>query len=164
MLIDRKIGKYVDMMIAEDELPARADIRPISRFDGLLPEEPEELEAYYDIIAFVFKRPHQLLEIIPKPKNTRDIWMVELDEIGQNISAFNTHDFDRKHPDSFSKYHWLKGKHCEVVKHMAIDHSIIKEPATRAKIRMRAFDYIRNDGKLYKEELFKIWLEYAYWD
>ena len=164
MLIDRKIGKYVDMMIAEDELPARADIRPISRFDGLLPEEPEELEAYYDIIAFVFKRPYKLLEIVPKPKDVKDIWKVELDELGENISAFNTHDFDRKHPDTFSKYHWMKGKHCEVVKHMAIDHSIIKDPATREKIRKRAFDYIKDAGRLYKEALFKVWIEYAYWD
>lgn len=158
-----EIQKKVDAMIAWDGLPPRADLKPIRQFDGLLPEDPDEHEAYLDTIAWVFKREHLLLEIIPKERTDSDFWKTELDEFGHDTSAFNTYDFERTH-GAFSLYHWQLKKLCERIRNLAIDFSIVKDEPTKMKLRARAFEFIKTDGHLHKETLYRLWLEYAYWE
>lgn len=159
----QQIQRKVDSMIAWDELPSRASLKPIRKFDGLLPDDPDEYEAYLDTIAWVFKREHLLLEHIPKDEDDNDFWKVELDEMGHNVSAFNTYDFERTHK-TFSLYHWQLKKLCERVKNLAIDFSIVKDEPTKMRIRRRAFEFIEMDGLLHKETLYRLWLDYAYWE
>jgi hypothetical protein len=158
----QQIGKAVDRMIREEELPVRADLKPIRQFDGLLPDDPDEHEAYLDTIAWVFKKEHLLLELIPKTEYESDFWGVELDEFGNDTSAFNTADFLRTH--KFSLYHWQLEKLCDKIKHMAIDFSIVKEEPARMNIRERAFEFIKTKGHLHKDTLFQVWMNYAYWE
>ena len=171
----RQIGKNVDEWIDDMELPVRAGLKPIKRFDDVMYpmdieniEEQKELrdederEAWIEYIHSQFGTNHQILNLIEKDKG-KDFFFIELDEMGNDVSAFNTIDFHREHPDKFRKYHWMIDKLRETVKQLGIDYGIIKDENAKHRIRMKAFEIIRTEGQNHKDMLFQIWLKYAYW-
>ena len=175
----QQIGKAVDRMIREEELPTTASLRVMRQFDSVrqpmgiededdtdMIEDPEELEiergAWCDFIRQHIEKDHRLISIIPQDSYEQDFFRIELDEMGHDVSAFNTADYQRTHAP-FSLYHWQLEKLCEKVKHMAIDFSIIKDEKAKISIRTRALQFINTKGHLHKDILCKIWLDYAYW-
>ena len=91
-------------------------------------EDPEELEIEESEATSPTahrERPSAHLNHPPGFLRT-GLLQVELDEMGHDVSAFNTADYQRTHAP-FSLYHWQLEKLCEKVKHMAIDFSIIKD-------------------------------------
>lgn len=159
-----EVSRNVDEWISDNDLPARADIKPIRLFSGVNYEyeEPEEMEAWKEFIHWNMGREHQILKLIPREEYERDFWTIELDEDGDDVSAFNTMDFQRNHRNGFSMYHWQLKRLCKTVKDWAITYSIIKDEIAKEKIRNRAIDMIRDEGKGLRETLFQVWLEYAY--
>ena len=157
-----RISEAVDQWIDEMELPARANLKPIRMFSGLAYEDSDEQEAWSEFIHWHLGCEHEILKLIPLEEYECDFWM-ELDEDGFDISAFNTIDFQRNHGKGFSMYHWQLKKLCETVRHMAIDFSIFKDENVKKKVRDRVFEFIKTEGRLHKERLFKVWLDYAYW-
>ena len=87
-------------LIDVEELPVYPYLQPIRVFDGLYPEDEEERQAYWDFIEWTMTRKHAVLLSVPQQKNESDIWQIELDEFGNDSSAFNTMDYQKLHPTS----------------------------------------------------------------
>jgi hypothetical protein len=120
-----EIHKQVESWVLEEDLPPRANLKPVSRFDGLYPEDQEEYEAYWDFIHWAMAQEHIVLLSIPTPKNEYDFWALDIDEFGNDTSAFNTMDFQRMYPDRFNKYAYKLKKIYEKVNDLAFLHSCI---------------------------------------
>jgi len=67
------ISKIVDAWIAKDELPSRANLKPIKRFDDIYPQEGEA-EAYWDFIKWAIKQEHLPLLCVKKRRLEEDFW------------------------------------------------------------------------------------------
>ena len=157
----KQINETVESWILEEDLPSIASLKPIRQFDGVVPEDDEEREAYYEFISWYMGQEHLTLSSIPRPEEP-DFWAMELDELGNNVSAFNTHDFERLH--QFNKYHYKVKKMCERVRDLAITHSCISDEEGRKNVRNRFLNLVRSDCKEKMMTFFKIWREYAYWE
>jgi hypothetical protein len=158
---DEVVSRNVGSWIAEMDLPVRANLRPITAYSELTKEEEDELQARTEFINWYMGSSHQILQLIPVQEK-KDFWM-ELDDDGNDISAFNTMDYQRLNRNKFSMYHWQLKRLCEVVKDWAITYSIIKDDIAKNRIRNRAINMIRLEGKGYREKLFEVWLKYSYW-
>ena len=146
--------RYGENWINEAELPVHPYLKPISRFDGLYPEDAEEREAYWDFINWAMTREHAVLLNIPKSQN-ECYWFIELDEFGNDISVFNTMDFQRLHPDRFNKYHYRLKKVYEKVKDLALLHSCISQDEGKEnvfkKYRSLVEDEFSDKAKMFLE-------------
>ena len=56
----------IDSWIKEQELPPRAQLKVIRRFDGLYPEDPIERDAYWDFISWAMSREHAIILSLPR--------------------------------------------------------------------------------------------------
>lgn len=190
-----QIRKTVDRWIVEEEYPSSTHLkveRTSARyFNPCEDMEDEEATAYWEFIYGIVLREHALLFSIPKPE-APDFWAVDLDEFGNNVSAFNTYDYERLYP--FNKYQWKLNRIYHRVKDLAITHSCASDEQGRFNIHQRYLNLVksefRKEGiiilehyKKYKiwmnkyrvfskiEELNsririckKIWKQYAYWE
>jgi len=107
MCVLDEIRQDVDVMIAEDELVSRANFRAVRQFDSVRgpmmfddekwTEEEQEIEqqAYREFVSWYLGLDY--LPILSLPDNTSNKWFPakELDEFGNDVSAFNTMDFKR---------------------------------------------------------------------
>ena len=115
----KTINIDVDRWIAEQDLPALPFLKIIRKYDDLYPKDPEEYEAYCDFISWYLSLDYLPLTIIPVQITTR--FFIDVDDFGNNVTAFNTHDYLRLNP--FSKYHYKIKKVYERVKQLAIAYS-----------------------------------------
>ena len=187
----KQISQEVESWILEEDLPSRASLKPVRQFDGLVPEDDEEREAYYDFISWYLSQEHLTLSSIPRPEEP-DFWQVEFDEFGNNVSAFNTHDFERLH--RFNKYHYRLKKVYERIKFLALNYSCISDEEGKNNTRQRYINLVENEFRdeavmllehhkkysvwMNKQKTIErinelnsrirkcksIWREYAYWD
>jgi hypothetical protein len=72
-----KIRRQVEAWFREDELPPRANIKVVRKFDELYPSDPEECDAYWDFITWAMNREHQLLMSLPVPKGDKPFILYE---------------------------------------------------------------------------------------
>jgi len=182
--------QIVDSWIDEEELPSRANLKPIGRFDDLYPEDAEEREAYWDFMHWYLSQDFLPLLGIPKPVEENDFWTFEGDD---SISfPFSSMDYQRLHP--FNKYAYKLKKIYERVKDLALLHSCIRQKEGkqnackkfsslvgeefRAKCMMllesyRKYPHLVNKTKLFKriaelngriQKCEEIWKRYAYWE
>lgn len=156
-----QIGETVDSWIAEEDLPVRPFLKPIRKFDGLYPDDEEEREAYFDFMRWAMSREHLVLLCIPKPNNETDFWQVELDEFGNNVSAFNTMDFRRLHP--FRKYNFKLKKIYEKVRDLAQTHSCISHEEGRDNIYLRFKNLVENEFRDEAVVLLDSYKKYPQW-
>ena len=159
--IQQNISEQVDQWILEEDLPARANLRPIRMFDELVIEDEDERQAYNEFIHHILTREHHILTCIPVQDNS-NFWPVELDEFGDNISAFNTHDYDDKH--HFSIYRWSLKQACEKIRSLAITYSIVSDEEARKRILKRFITLARGEYKTFISKLFDVWNTHAYTD
>jgi len=122
--------------------------------------DEDEIEGYWDFISWYLGQEHLLLLGIPKHEES-DFWTAELDELGNNASAMNTHDFERLYP--FNKYHYKLKKMCERVKDLALTHSCISDVEGRKKVKNWFLNLVMSECQDKRMMFFKIWCEYAYW-
>ncbi|MBW1783373.1 MAG: hypothetical protein JRL30_21855 [Deltaproteobacteria bacterium] len=155
------VDRQVDSWIIAEEIPPPANLRAVSRFDGLYPEDEGELEAYWDFIRWTMAQEHLLLQSIPKPKNEHDFWHVELDEFGDNVSAFNTMDFERMHP--FDKYAYRLKKIYERVQDLALLFSCISHDEGKKNTRERFKNLVENEFRDRAIMLLETLRKYGVW-
>ena len=158
----KQIRKQVESWIDEKDLPIHPFLKPISRFDGLYPEDDEEREAYWNFINWAMTREHAVLLSIPKPENEYD-WCIEVDEFGNDISVVNTMDFQRMHPDGFNKYHYRLKKVCEKVKDLALLHSCISHDEGKENIFKRYRSLVENEFSDKAKMFLETYKKYAHW-
>ena len=84
------IGKEVDMWIAEEDIPVRANLKPISKYDIYSDMDEDEYEAYRDFMYWYLTKDHAVLMSLPATEKT--FWAIELDE-GDAISLFIENTF-----------------------------------------------------------------------
>jgi hypothetical protein len=137
----------IEQWILEEDLPPKATLKPISKFDGLYPEDDEEREAYWDFIHWAINREHAVLLHIPKPQNENNFWQLDLDESGTDVSAFNTVDFERMYPQTFNKYAYKINKIYEKVQDLALLHSCISHEEGKENVHRRFTNLIENEFK-----------------
>lgn len=58
------ITQQVDQWIAEEELPTRANLKPIRKFDGIYPEDEDERQAYFDFLHWYVSQEHIAFQAI----------------------------------------------------------------------------------------------------
>ena len=76
-------------------------------------------------------------------QDNSNFWPVELDEFGNNISAFNTHDYAGKY--HFSICRWRLKQACEKVRDLAITYSIVNDEEARKRILNRFTTFARDE-------------------
>ena len=155
----KQVSQVVDKWMLEEDLPARTSLKLVRRFDNKYgyqrtdlhgdeavfrntEDELDEAEAYWDFIHNGMSHEHQLFLNIPKPEE-RDFMAVELDEFGDNVSAFNTHDFDNLNP--FNIYHWKLKKIYERVKALALNYSCASTEEGKKNIKQRYINLVENE-------------------
>jgi len=144
-MISEQIVKTVDGWIDEEELPVMAGIKVIKGFDPYEGMDDDEIEAYHDFMHWALTMEHEALLSISKPTNKYGFWPFEFDESGINVSAFNTADFERLHPNKFSKYHYILKKIFEKVKDLALMHSSISYQEGRQNTFRRYESYVDSE-------------------
>ena len=75
--MNQEISAEVDSWIAEEELPTRAGLKALSRFDDLFSDDETERKAYWDFQKWGFEYEHLLIKAIRKDKKDRlkkDFW------------------------------------------------------------------------------------------
>ena len=132
-------------LIDVKEVPVHPCLQPIGVFDGLYPEDEEERQAYWDFIKWTITREHAVLFNIPQQKNESEIWRYDLDEFGNDSSAFNTVDYQRLHPSTFNKYHYRLAKIYEKIKDLALLYSCISHPEGRENTLRRYKSLVENE-------------------
>jgi hypothetical protein len=149
MCVLDEIRLDVDLMIAEDELVSRANFRAVRQFDEVrgpmmlegekwTEEEQEiELQAYREFVSWYLSLDY--LPITSLPNNTSDKWFPpkELDEFGNDTSAFNTMDFQRKIGFKFNVEFWKLQKTFDRLQDLAQTHSCLTTQSGRRNIEQR---------------------------
>jgi|GEM_PF-950030 hypothetical protein len=141
----QEINIQVQNWIHEEELPPKATLKPIKKFDGLYPTDEEERQAYWDFINWAINEEHAVLLYIPKQQNENDFWQLDLDDSGTDVSAFNTADFERMHHQNFNKYAYKIKKILERVQNLALLYSCITQDEGKANIHQRFINLIANE-------------------
>jgi len=157
------VGSWID----EEDVPPRADLKIIRTsaqyFDPCEGMDEDEREAYWDLVHWAVTREHAMLLSIPKPQNEHDFWTVELDEFGNNVSAFNTMDFERLYPDRFNKYHYKLRKIYEQVMDLAITHSCISNEQGKKNTKKRFIHLVENEFRDRAVMLSETYKKYPVW-
>jgi hypothetical protein len=149
----KSVDKVVDSWVSEEDLPGRAGLRVIRKFDGLYPEDEDERRAYWDFIGWFMRRDWALLECVPLKK--KDGWFppAQIEEIGpelvNDVSHFNTVDFERNCGFRFDVVHWKHRFVLERVRDLAITYSVLSDDGGK----QRTFERLKRlvDGE-YRDE------------
>ena len=140
-----QITYTVDSWIDQEELPIRPGLKVIKGFNPYEGMDDEEIEAYRGFFSWYLAHEHAVLLSIPKPGPAYDFWPFESDESGNNVSAFNTIDYQRLHPDSFNKCAYRIKKVMEEIKDLAIMHSSITSAQGRLNTLKRYENLVENE-------------------
>jgi len=158
----KKISQDIDSWIDEEEFPVRPFLKPIKKFDGLYPENEDEREAYREHLRWFLTKDLHLIMSIPKPEDESDCWTVELDEEGNDTSAFNTIDFQELQ-QPFNKYHYRLKKVYERVKDLAETHASISDSKGKENIFQRYKVLVENEFRDRAIELKETYKKYKVW-
>ncbi len=133
--IDRtRISSQVNTWIREEDFPPRSGLKVIGRFDDLYPQDEEEREAYFDFMDWAMSREHALIMSLPAKKTGSGFLPVQLDEHGNDISAFNTMDFQRLYPEQFNREEYAVKKVYEKVLDLAQTHCSISQADGKRRV------------------------------
>jgi hypothetical protein len=64
VITEQHITQLVDQWILEEDLPARASLKPIRKFDGIYPESDEEREAYFDFLHWFITQENPSFQLL----------------------------------------------------------------------------------------------------
>jgi len=163
--MNKKISETVNSWIIEEDLPSRADLQVVRTaaryFDPCRDMDDDECEAYREFIVRSLSQEHTLLLTIPKAKDEGDFWKVDLDEFGDDISAFNTHDYQRVY--TLNRYHYKLKKIYEKVKDLALFHSCISQRQGKENIKQRYVNLIEKEFRDRAVFLLETYRKYSIW-
>jgi len=115
------------------DVPTRVGLKKVRKFDLWSEFDDEMVEDYRDFMSWFRLSEHSTLLSLPAPKKG-DFIPVELDQDGDDVSAFNTCDF-RKDTPKFDKYGYRIRKVMEKVGDLAMQHSCIADAKGRDGVR-----------------------------
>jgi len=126
-------------------------------------DNPEEI--YWDFINWAMKRHDQALLSVPVQENI-DFIPVQLNENGNDVSAFNTMDFKRLHPDNFDRKKYAISKVWERLYDLAETASCISHQEGRRNIKRKFAEVVNCDLKRDSQKLraWQLWKDVAYSD
>jgi len=158
-----KTIRYGENWIDENELPVSRLLKPIRKKDDLYPKDEEERREYWDFIYWAMTREHAVLLSIPTQKDESNFCFSDFDELGNDVSAFNTMDFQRLCPDRFNKYHYKLKKVYEKVKDLALLHSCISYTEGKKNILQRYNNLVENEFRDKAKMYLETYKKYPYW-
>ncbi len=143
---DNIISEKVNQLIEFEDLPHRATIKPLSRFDGLYPENEEEYQAYCDFIHWgCVIREHTQLLSLPLMEKKDDFIMDDHSIFADHDSSFNTLDYKRLHPRKFNKYQYKLRKIFERLSDLAQTYSCLSCNEGKKNIEKRFDTIVANE-------------------
>ncbi|MFC1591642.1 hypothetical protein ACFL43_03860 [Thermodesulfobacteriota bacterium] len=186
MCVVEEISNSVDSWIAQEEMAVRPGLKTISRFDEVrgpmmfeddnFTDEELELEqqAYREFVSWYLSLDY--LPVLSLPENKSDKWFPpkELDEFGNDVSAFNTMDFKRMTGWKPKVEAWQLKQVMDRLFDLAQTHSCISQSEGRRNIEIRFKEIVdiefvqklqkTGEAKYLKRlhEAHKIWKETAF--
>jgi len=115
------------------DVPTRVGLKKVSKFDLWSEFDDENAEDYRDFMSWFLQSEHSTLLSLPKLK-IGDFIPVEMDENGNDVSQFNTCDFQKDRP-KFNRYGYRVRKVMERVGDLAMQHSCIIDAECRDGVR-----------------------------
>ena len=70
----KEISEQIDSWLEVEDLPAKAGLKRIRRFDDLYPSDEDERQAYWDFIKWSRQQEHLPLLVIRKNPGEKDFW------------------------------------------------------------------------------------------
>ncbi|VBB44928.1 conserved hypothetical protein [uncultured Desulfatiglans sp.] len=125
------ISEEVDCWIAEEDLAWRPGLK-VERYSDFL----ENDDGYWDFISWFLCQPFAVLDCIPVRKEVR-FCGADLDEFGNDVSAFNTVDFVRESGYEFDLEAWRTREVLDKVVQIAITHSVVGDSEAKERCRER---------------------------
>jgi hypothetical protein len=130
------VGCEVDSWIAEEELPATAQLKVIRQNDPDQGLTEDELEERNEFIQWYLMQDYAPLLSVPRQALEAGFFIPDIDAASSEYSAFNTHDFlDALQP--FNKYGYAMKKLMERIRDLAILHSSLSSPEGRLNTQRR---------------------------
>ena len=138
---ENQISEQVDSWIMEEELPTRANFKPLRNANPaymgiadpatgewiLEPMDEDEIEAYREYLSWFMSKDFHLAMSLPKPKDDEWNMPVETDEEETLSFAFGSADFARQHPNTYNSQHYRLKKIYEKVEDLATTHAAISD-------------------------------------
>ena len=131
--------------------PVHPNLKPIKMRDGIYPKDLDDRNAYWDFINWYLAQEHAILLMIPKTGIESDFWNNDVDEFGVEVSAFNTHDYERHHPRQFNMDQYICNKIYEKVMDLALLHSVIKDAYGKENIKYRFMNLV---DRKFRDQIF----------
>lgn len=127
-------------LIDEDETPASAFLKVERRNDPFSGMDEDEIQDLQEYIRLAMMKDYTLILQVPKQEN--DFFLPkDLDEFGNDVSAFNTIDFQRKRPE-FDRNRYRNKKLLERAKDLAVLYSSTSGKAEKEDQKRRFFAFI----------------------
>ena len=165
----KSVDKVVDGWVREEDLPGRDGLRVIRAFDGLYPEDEDERRAYWDFIGWFSGRDWAVLECVPVKDKGGWFPPVQIEEVGpelvNDVSHFNTVDFERNCGFRFDVVHWRHRLVLERVRDLAITYSVLSDEVgkqnTFGRFRRLVESEYRDEAVFVAEHLrrYGVWLD-----
>lgn len=158
--VQEQISKEVDTWV--EETPVRGNLKPIRMFDGLYPEG-EEAEAYWDFVAWYMQR--DWLPVLSIPVKDDDNWSppIELDEHGNDISAFNTADYKRLHGFRFNYGQYKLKETMERLYDLAQTHSCVSDERGKTHLKAVFDEIVHFEFKVKHDDIYDAMKKYPLW-
>jgi len=160
---EQQISEQVDSWIAEEDLPSRANVKPLKAQNPaylgiadpiteewlLEPMDEDEIEAYRDFMHWNMAKPYHMIMTLPQAKS--DAWLPPIEEDGDLTLtfAFTSADYAGLHPDTFDRQAYRIKKIYERVKDLADTHSAVSEREGKENIHQR---YVTLVEKEFRDE------------
>lgn len=151
----KSISQEVDNWIADSELPTRADLRPVSRFDDLY---DDEFLSAGEAERLIMVQEYGPIFDIPKPAGEHDGFCTFESDDAVSF-AFSSADYRRLHP--FNLEAWQMRQLLERAKDLGQTYSCISHEDGRRNTLRRFIEFAEGYPK-HKGKLYAIWTEHAY--
>jgi len=159
--MDKKyIRQRVEAWIEEEEMPVSSALKPLRKFDGLYPDDPEESDAYWDFIHWSMTREHTVLMQVPMKEGQVGFCPIETDDA--TSFAFGSADYQARLP-KFDRYQYRVKKVYERVKDLAITHSCISNEDGRINTHNKYRSLVENEFQDQARLLYDTFKKYPQW-
>jgi len=130
------VGCEVDTWIAEEEMPASAQLKVIRQNDPDYGLTEDELDERNEFIQWYLLQDYVPLLSVPKQAADAGFYIPQVDVTSAEYSAFNTHDF-QEGLKPFNNFGYAMKKIMERIRDLAILHSSLSSEEGRLNTQRR---------------------------
>ena len=123
-------------------------------------------EVYWDFVSWACNREHAVIMSLPVPDRHTYFVPVQLDEDGNDVSAFNTMNYVDFFKPKFNTFAYAIQKRFERLYDIATTFSVLSEEQEEAKQRIKeqfASEVRRLRQARHKVEAWQLWNRIAHW-